>query len=234
MAQRRAPRRRCSAWTTSTSPSMPVRASSGAPRSAPSPTSRSPSTATRPSPSSGSRGAVKTTLGKASLRVVKPARGSVWFDGQDITALGEEEIKPFRRRAQAVFQDPYSSINSFHERGPDRRGTAGDPRRRRQVRAGGPGARGACLRRPHPRRSIHLQVPPHPLRRPATARRDRQGLGHGPGLRRGRRAGLDDRRLQPRRDSLPDAGLAAPVRQRLPLHHPRHRQRGALSPTALP
>ena len=52
-------------------------------------------------------------MGKASLRVVKPARGSVWFDGQDITALGEEEIKPFRRRAQAVFQDPYSSINSF-------------------------------------------------------------------------------------------------------------------------
>ena len=61
----------------------------------------------------GESGSGKTTLGKASLRVVKPARGSVWFDGKDITALGEEEIKPFRRRAQAVFQDPYSSINSF-------------------------------------------------------------------------------------------------------------------------
>ena len=61
----------------------------------------------------GESGSGKTTLGKASLRVVKPARGSVWFDGQDITTLGEAEIKPFRRRAQAVFQDPYSSINSF-------------------------------------------------------------------------------------------------------------------------
>ena len=61
----------------------------------------------------GESGSGKTTLGKASLRVVKPARGSLWFDGQDITALGEDEIKPFRRRAQAVFQDPYSSINSF-------------------------------------------------------------------------------------------------------------------------
>ena len=61
----------------------------------------------------GESGSGKTTLGKASLRVFKPARGSLWFDGQEITDLGEEEIKPFRRRAQAVFQDPYSSINSF-------------------------------------------------------------------------------------------------------------------------
>ena len=61
----------------------------------------------------GESGSGKTTLGKASLLVVKPARGSVWFDGQDITTLGEEAMKPVRRRAQAVFQDPYSSINNF-------------------------------------------------------------------------------------------------------------------------
>jgi len=61
----------------------------------------------------GESGSGKTTLGKASLLVVKPSRGSLCFDGQDITVLGDEALKPFRRRAQAVFQDPYSSINSF-------------------------------------------------------------------------------------------------------------------------
>ena len=92
---------------------MPVRASSGAPRSAPSPTSRLAIHRKETVAVVGESGSGKTTLGKASLRVVKPARGSVWFDGQNITALGDEDLKPFRRRAQAIFQDPYSSINSF-------------------------------------------------------------------------------------------------------------------------
>lgn len=61
----------------------------------------------------GESGSGKTTLGKASLRVIKPVNGSVWFDGKEITNLDEGRLKPFRRRAQAVFQDPYSSINGF-------------------------------------------------------------------------------------------------------------------------
>ncbi|MEE9286171.1 MAG: ABC transporter ATP-binding protein, partial [Dehalococcoidia bacterium] len=61
----------------------------------------------------GESGSGKTTLGRASLRLVKPVAGRIRFDGADITDLGESRLKPFRRRAQAVFQDPYSSINAY-------------------------------------------------------------------------------------------------------------------------
>jgi oligopeptide/dipeptide ABC transporter ATP-binding protein len=61
----------------------------------------------------GESGSGKTTLGRVALRLVRPVAGRVRFDGVDITAAGEGGLKPFRRRAQAVFQDPYSSINAY-------------------------------------------------------------------------------------------------------------------------
>ncbi len=61
----------------------------------------------------GESGSGKTTLGRASVRLVKPARGTIVFNGQDITGLDEGGLKPFRRKAQVVFQDPYSSINPY-------------------------------------------------------------------------------------------------------------------------
>ena len=61
----------------------------------------------------GESGCGKTTLGRLSLRLLKPTSGRVIFDGVDITDKDEKELKWFRRRAQAVFQDPYSSINPF-------------------------------------------------------------------------------------------------------------------------
>ena len=61
----------------------------------------------------GESGSGKTTLGRASLRLVKPVAGSIRFDGQDVTDLDEGKLKLFRRKAQAVFQDPYSSINPY-------------------------------------------------------------------------------------------------------------------------
>ncbi|MCH8974027.1 MAG: ABC transporter ATP-binding protein [Chloroflexi bacterium] len=62
----------------------------------------------------GESGSGKTTLGRASLRLVRPASGSVRFDGRDITDAPERELKEFRRQAQAIFQDPYSSLNPYH------------------------------------------------------------------------------------------------------------------------
>ena len=53
----------------------------------------------------GPSGSGKTTLGRASVRLVKPVRGSIIFNGQDITGLDEGGLKPFRRKAQVVFQD---------------------------------------------------------------------------------------------------------------------------------
>ena len=61
----------------------------------------------------GESGSGKTTLGRAALRLALPARGRLRFDGLDITELPERELRGFRRRAQAVFQDPYASLSPY-------------------------------------------------------------------------------------------------------------------------
>ncbi len=61
----------------------------------------------------GESGSGKTTLGRASLRLAPITEGSVVFDGDDITRIPDGKLRGFRRRAQAVFQDPYSSIDPF-------------------------------------------------------------------------------------------------------------------------
>jgi oligopeptide/dipeptide ABC transporter ATP-binding protein len=61
----------------------------------------------------GESGSGKTTLGRALLRLVRPAAGTVRFAGVDIAGLQGETLKQLRRRAQAVFQDPYASISPF-------------------------------------------------------------------------------------------------------------------------
>ncbi len=62
----------------------------------------------------GESGSGKTTLGRALLGLVRPAAGSIVFDGNDITALDEHARRPLRRRMQMIFQDPMSSLNPRH------------------------------------------------------------------------------------------------------------------------
>jgi len=51
------------------------------------------------------------------LRLYKPTAGKIVFDGQDITALGEGQLRSMRRRMQMVFQDPFASLNPRHSIG---------------------------------------------------------------------------------------------------------------------
>jgi peptide/nickel transport system ATP-binding protein len=59
----------------------------------------------------GESGCGKTTAGRSILRLVEPSAGRVWFDGTDITRLGQRELRAYRRRMQIVFQDPFGSLN---------------------------------------------------------------------------------------------------------------------------
>jgi peptide/nickel transport system ATP-binding protein len=59
----------------------------------------------------GESGCGKSTTGKAILRLVDVTSGTLEWRGKRIEALGEADVRPFRRELQAVFQDPYSSLN---------------------------------------------------------------------------------------------------------------------------
>jgi len=59
----------------------------------------------------GESGSGKSTLGKAMLSLLSVTSGSVKFEGQDLVALKEKRLKPYRRKIQVVFQDPFSALN---------------------------------------------------------------------------------------------------------------------------
>ena len=59
----------------------------------------------------GESGCGKSTLGRTLIRMLPATRGSVTFEGQNITTMKDKEFAPLRRRMQMVFQDPYSSLN---------------------------------------------------------------------------------------------------------------------------
>lgn len=59
----------------------------------------------------GESGAGKTTLGRMALRLIEPDEGEIWVRGENILNYGKAELLAWRRNAQMVFQDPYSSLN---------------------------------------------------------------------------------------------------------------------------
>jgi peptide/nickel transport system ATP-binding protein len=59
----------------------------------------------------GESGCGKSTLGRALLRLVEPTAGRIVVEGRDVTRLGPAALRPLRRRAQIIFQNPDSSLN---------------------------------------------------------------------------------------------------------------------------
>lgn len=59
----------------------------------------------------GESGSGKSTLGRCILRLLEPGAGEVRFDGEDISHLDMRRMKPYRKRMQMIFQDPYASLN---------------------------------------------------------------------------------------------------------------------------
>jgi oligopeptide transport system ATP-binding protein len=59
----------------------------------------------------GETGCGKTTVGRTMMRLYEPTAGKIIFEGIDLTALGEEQLRQTRKRMQMVFQDPYASLN---------------------------------------------------------------------------------------------------------------------------
>jgi len=59
----------------------------------------------------GESGCGKSTVARCMLKLLEPTEGSIVFDGTDLGTLDRRTTLAFRRRVQAIFQDPYSSLN---------------------------------------------------------------------------------------------------------------------------
>ena len=59
----------------------------------------------------GESGCGKSTVGRTLLRLIEPTSGSIEIEGTDVTHLSRQELRPYRREMQIIFQDPFSSLD---------------------------------------------------------------------------------------------------------------------------
>lgn len=59
----------------------------------------------------GESGCGKSTTARTIIRLLEPAGGQVLYKGTDISHLKPNQILPYRKDMQMIFQDPYASLN---------------------------------------------------------------------------------------------------------------------------
>lgn len=59
----------------------------------------------------GESGCGKTTCGRTIINLYKATNGKILFEGRDISTISKKEMKSFKKKAQMIFQDPYSSLD---------------------------------------------------------------------------------------------------------------------------
>ena len=59
----------------------------------------------------GESGCGKSTLGRCVLRLIEPSSGEIFFNGENVLAMKQEELRRIRRKMQIIFQDPFASLN---------------------------------------------------------------------------------------------------------------------------
>ena len=204
-----------------------ARAPRGARWCAPSTASRSRSPPASSSRSSASRAAARRRPRRRSCACSCRARARSRSTGATSPRSRSAQLRPVRREAQIVFQDPYESLDPRYRV----RDTVAEPlvihrigTRAERTRAR---ARGARARRALAGRAVPRPLPARALGRPAAARRDRGGARARAEAARGRRARLDARRVRARRHPRP-ARRAAARRPRHPDDHARPLDRHAV------
>lgn len=59
----------------------------------------------------GESGCGKSTLGRTIIRLYDATEGDVFYRGENISKINEKHLKPYKRKMQIIFQDPYASLN---------------------------------------------------------------------------------------------------------------------------
>jgi len=59
----------------------------------------------------GESGSGKSTTGLCVLRLIEPDAGSIVFEGRELATVSQATLRPLRPRMQAIFQDPWASLN---------------------------------------------------------------------------------------------------------------------------
>ncbi|MCL6250279.1 ATP-binding cassette domain-containing protein [Altererythrobacter sp. KTW20L] len=59
----------------------------------------------------GESGCGKSTLSRTIMQLIRPTSGQIWLEGEELSAISDQDIRETRKNFQMIFQDPYASLN---------------------------------------------------------------------------------------------------------------------------